>query len=71
MYTVYDVSLQALQLSSTLLTEVVRISRSDKLVLAYNSFLANYCYTYVTTIVKHLYIAWLSLYLVISMNYSR
>ena len=33
-----------------------------------NSFLANYC---CTTIVKHLYIAWLSVYLVISMNSSR
>ena len=30
-----------------------------------NSFLANYCCTYVTSIVKHLYIAWLlALYLV-------
>ena len=28
MYTVYDVSLQALQLSSTLLTEVVRIRQA-------------------------------------------
>ena len=34
-------------------------------------FSQNYCCTYFTTIVKHLYIAWLSLYLVISMNYSR
>ena len=47
-------------------------SRQDQTSLCWltNSFLANYCCTYVTTIVKYLYIAWLSLYL-ISMNSSR
>ena len=69
MYTVY-VSLQALQMSSTLLTkEIVRIQTS--LCWPTNSFLANYGCTYVTTIFKHLYIAGLTLYLVISINSSR
>ena len=59
-----------------LTTTVINIayrSRQDQTSLLWltNSFLANYCCTYVTTIVKHLYIAWLSLYLVISMNSSR
>ena len=72
-YTVY-VALHWCKLTS--LTTVINIayrSRQDQTSLCWliNSFLANYCCTYVTTIVEHLYIAWLSLYLVISMNSSR
>ena len=52
----------------TSLTTVINIAyrrRQDQTSLCWctNSFLANYCCTYITTIVKHLYIAWLSLYL--------
>ena len=64
-----DVSLQTL----TTVINIAYRSRQDQASLCWltNTFLKNYCCTYVTTIVKHLYIAWLSLYLVISMNYSR
>ena len=50
-----DVSLQAL----TVINIAYR-SRQDQTSLCWltNSFLANYCCTYVTTIVKYLYIAW-------------
>ena len=60
---------QALQMSSSVLTEeVVRIKTS--LCWPTNSFLTNYGCTYITTIFKPLYIVWLSLYLVISINSS-
>ena len=66
MYTVY-VSSQALQLSSTLLTEVIRI-RQACVGLPTPFLQIIVALTLGSTIVKHLYIAWLSLYLVISMN---
>ena len=63
MYFFY-VSLQALQLSSTLLTEVVRIRQAC--VGLRTPFSQIIVALVVTTIAKHLHIAWLSLYLVIS-----
>ena len=69
MYTVY-VSLQALQLLSTLLTKVVRI-RQACVGLPTPFPLIIVALTLGTTIVKHLYIAWPSLYLVTSLDSSR
>ena len=75
MYTVY-VGLHWCKLTSltTVIINIAYRSRQDQTSWCWlntNSFLANYCCTFATTIVKHFYIAWLSLYLVISMNFSQ